>query len=78
MGPPPAHGSLGALLLLVLLVLQLPAPLSAQGSCDTAQLEPFCGSARRANVGNCILCVRSHPQVRHARDSQPQPSSHTS
>ena len=32
------------------------------GGCPTTDLEPFCGPARRASVGNCLVCVSSHPQ----------------
>ena len=34
-----------------------------------AELESFCGRARRANVGNCILCVRSHTQFHDCGDT---------
>lgn len=35
---------------------------SSDGSCPSADLEPFCGSARRASAGNCLVCVGAHPQ----------------
>lgn len=51
------------LLLLLLAAAVLPRAVETQGSCPgAAEFEAFCGSARRASVGNCLVCVASHPQ----------------
>ena len=48
------------LLLLLLAAAVLPRAVETQGSCPgAAEFEAFCGSARRASVGNCLVCVAS-------------------
>eukprot|EP01043_Picozoa_sp_COSAG02_P010023 COSAG02_NODE_346_length_24113_cov_13.213001_13_plen_209_part_00 len=53
---------------LVLLGLLAAPGCSQEGSCVVSELEPLCGRARRANVGNCLLCVRSHPDLHDCSD----------
>ena len=51
------------LLVLLLLATVLPRAVGTQGSCPgAAEFEAHCSSARRASVGNCLVCVASHPQ----------------
>ena len=63
--------TMAAMAATALTLLGLPAA-SAQGSACAAmaELESFCGRARRANVlANCILCVRSHRQFHDCGDT---------